>query len=371
MTRVVITGAEGFVGRHLVLRLGERGGVVITGVTRRTPDAERRRALADADFVFHLAGVNRPVEVAEFTTGNADFTATVCRELREARRPVPLVFTSSSQALRDNPYGVSKRAAEQEVERYAVESGSPVAILRLWNVFGMWARPNYNSAVATFCHNIARGLPIQVNDAAAPVRLVHIDDVMDAMLGLLDCGIGQSGQVEVGPVHETTVGELAATIRSFAESRRSLAPGAVGTGFRRALYSTYVSYLPPAEFDYALTRHEDPRGMFAEMLRTPDAGQFSVFTAHPGVTRGGHYHHTKTEKFLVVRGTARFGFRHIITGERHEVVVRGEESRVVDTVPGWVHDVTNVGEGEMIVMLWANEAFDPQRPDTIAAGVRT
>jgi UDP-2-acetamido-2,6-beta-L-arabino-hexul-4-ose reductase len=170
-------------------------------------------------------------------------------------------------------------------------------------------------------------------------------------------------------VHETTVGAVADAVRGFAESRRTLNMARVGQGLLRALYATYVSYLPVDAFSYALTRHEDPRGVFAEMLRTADSGQFSFFTAHPGITRGGHYHHTKTEKFLVVKGTARFGFRHIVTGERCDLTVHGAEARIVETVPGWVHDITNIGDDEMFVLLWANEAFDPQAPDTIAARV--
>jgi UDP-2-acetamido-2,6-beta-L-arabino-hexul-4-ose reductase len=365
---VVVTGGDGFIGRNLRLRLGERGDRVVS-ITRKTSHDDLRAALAQASLVFHLAGVNRPENVNEFEEGNVGFTAMLCDELLALGRAAPIVFASSTQALLDNPYGRSKRAAEQAIERYAASAGAPTAILRLCNVFGKWARPNYNSAVATFCHNIARGLPIEISHREAPLKLVHVDDVVDAMLGLFHSRIDRPGMIEVGPIHETTVGAVADAIREFAEGRHALTVGHVGAGFMRALYSTYVSYLPPGEFSYGLTRREDQRGVFAEMLRTPDAGQVSFFTAHPGVTRGGHYHHTKTEKFLVLKGKARFGFRHVITGERHDLVVQGEESRVVETVPGWAHDVTNVGDDEMIVLLWANEAFDPERPDTIAARV--
>jgi UDP-2-acetamido-2,6-beta-L-arabino-hexul-4-ose reductase len=231
-------------------------------------------------------------------------------------------------------------------------------------VFGKWARPNYNSAVATFCHNIARGLPIVVHDEAVPLRLVHVDDAVETMLALLPPS-DASGLVEVTPVHETTVGEVAAMLRGFAESRTTLTITRVGTGFTRALYSTYVSYLPPDAFAYPLVRHEDPRGAFSEILRTTDSGQVSYFTAHPGVTRGEHYHHTKTEKFLVVQGRARFGFRHVVTGETCSIDIEGTVPRVVETAPGWVHNITNIGEEEVVVLLWANEVFDPRRPDTI------
>jgi UDP-2-acetamido-2,6-beta-L-arabino-hexul-4-ose reductase len=367
--RVAITGADGFVGRNLALRLRESSRYTILPIDIGTSDADRRAALAQSDVVIHLAGVNRPKDEQEFAEGNSGFTATLCDELKADGRAVPVVFTSSAQAVRDNPYGRSKRDAESALEAYAQETGARVAILRLWNVFGKWARPNYNSAVATFCHNIARGLPIRVDDPTAVVRLVYIDDVVDAMIAMIDAAVPETGLVEVGPVHETTVGELAGLINRFAQSRTDLSIGKVGTGFVRALYATYVSYLPPESFAYGLTKHADPRGVFAEMLRTPETGQFSFFTALPGVTRGGHYHHTKTEKFLVVQGEARFGFRHVLTGERVDLVVRGEEARVVETVPGWVHDITNIGTDVVVVLLWANEVFDPQRPDTIAAKV--
>ncbi len=366
---IAVTGAGGFIGQNLCVRLRELALGEVIPIGRDVIAPARAEALLAADVVIHLAGVNRPLTDAEFEHGNATMTATLCETLRAAGRRVPLIFTSSIQAELDNPYGRSKREAEHAVLGYAQDTGASVAILRLPNVFGKWCRPNYNSAVATFCHNVARDLPISVSNHEAPLRLIHIDAVTDAIVAMLRNGISASGLVAAAPVYETTVGVVADTIRAFASSRQTLDVDRVGTGFLRALYSTYVSYLPPSAFSYPLTRHEDARGVFAEMLRTRDSGQFSFFTAHPGITRGGHYHHTKTEKFLVVKGTARFGFRHLLTGERRDVTVQGRESRVVETVPGWVHDITNIGEDEMIVLLWANEAFDPQAPDTIAAPV--
>lgn len=368
--RVLITGAHGFIGRNLELRLREMQQDELLLVTRQTSPDERRALLERCDAVVHLAGVNRPLDDTEFAIGNADLTSTICHELRSVGRPIPIIYASSVQAERDNPYGRSKRDAEDAVGRYGLDMDAGTAILRLVNVFGKWSRPNYNSAVATFCHNIARALPITVDDPAAVLSLVFIDDVVDAILSLLATGVRADGVVPVGPIQQITVGELAATIRSFAESRTSLTIPRVGTGLLRALYSTYVSFLPADRFAYALRRHEDSRGVFAEMLRTEDAGQISFFSAHPGVTRGGHYHHTKTEKFLVVKGTAKFGFRNIISGEYRELIVRGAEATVVETVPGWAHDIRNIGDDEMIVLLWANEVFDPQRPDTVAAPVR-
>jgi UDP-2-acetamido-2,6-beta-L-arabino-hexul-4-ose reductase len=368
--RIAVTGADGFMGRNLRWRLRELGHADVVGITRAVaPDAWAEK-LRGTDIVFHLAGVNRPPDPAQYASGNAGVTDALCRALAQAGSRAPVVYASSTQAELDNPYGRSKRAAEERLLAHGRDVGAAVHVFRLTNVFGKWSRPDYNSAVATFCHRIARGQPIDVHDPDAPLRLVHVDDVVAAFIALLDRPDAQSGLHEAGPVHDTTVGELAATIRGFAASRETLMTPRAGTGFVRALYATYVSFMPPASFAYDVPRYPDPRGVFIEMLKTPDCGQFSCFTALPGVTRGGHYHHTKTEKFLVIAGAARFAFRHIESGETHEIVVRGGEGRIVDTVPGWTHDITNVGEGELVVMLWANEVFDRQRPDTVPMKVR-
>jgi UDP-2-acetamido-2,6-beta-L-arabino-hexul-4-ose reductase len=367
--RIVITGADGFVGTNLRIRLRELGRNDVTRITRSSSREDLVAALAAADFVYHLAGVNRPKTDSEFISGNLEFTEQLCQSLAASGRSTPVVFSSSTQAALENPYGRSKQAAEQALLRYSRDTGAPAYLFRLTNVFGKWARPNYNSAVATFCHNVAHGLPISVNDPTAKLRLVYIDDVIDAFLDCLTNPNPADGRVEAGPVYETTVGSVADIIRSFAESRSSLLSPPVGTGLVRALYATYVSYLPTASFVYRIPQYGDPRGTFAEVLKTPDCGQFSYFTAHPGVTRGEHYHHSKTEKFVVIRGKAKFGFRQIETGERHDIVVQGGEGQIVETVPGWAHDITNVGEDELIVMLWANEIFDRERPDTIAMKV--
>jgi UDP-2-acetamido-2,6-beta-L-arabino-hexul-4-ose reductase len=372
--RIAITGADGFIGKNLAVRLRELGHTQVDGITRSTPAHEVRALLANADCVFHLAGVNRPKDPKEFTTGNAEFTQTVCDALAAAGGKARVVLASSTQAAQDNPYGRSKAAAEAAVRAYSATSGAPVHVFRLPNVFGKWARPNYNSAVATFCHNVANGLPISVNEAAPPLNLVYVDDVVQAFVNCLQAPAQGSTAPDafdfVAPVYSTTVAEVAATVRGFAGSRTTLLTDRVGTGLVRALYSTYISYLPPASFAYTVPRHADPRGEFVEMLKTPDAGQFSYFTAHPGVTRGEHYHHSKTEKFLVLKGTAHFGFRHILSGETHELVTRGGEAQIVETVPGWTHNITNIGDDEMIVMVWANEVFDRQRPDTVSMKVK-
>jgi UDP-2-acetamido-2,6-beta-L-arabino-hexul-4-ose reductase len=364
--KVAVTGADGFLGQNLRAHLRERKDIEVLPLVRSSTESEWAAALRSADAVFHLAGVNRPQDPSEFTAGNRDLTRQLCELLRASGRTAPVLYASSIQAERDNPYGASKREAEQALLEYRTASHAPVQIHRLPNVFGKWARADYNSVVATFCHNIARGLPIQVNDPSAAVTLAYVDDVIAAFMALLQAQPGDEPFRAVQPQYRTTVGELAQQIQAFRDCRNTLMPGPVGTGLARALYATYVSYLPTDAFSYALPKYGDARGVFVEMLKTPDAGQFSFFTAHPGVTRGGHYHHTKTEKFLVIKGRARFGFRHIVSGETFELFTSGDDPRIVDTVPGWSHDITNIGDDELVVMLWANEVFDRSRPDTFS-----
>jgi UDP-2-acetamido-2,6-beta-L-arabino-hexul-4-ose reductase len=368
--KILITGSNGFVGKNLLARLAERADFEVLPFTRESANDQLQQYVGQADFIFHLAGVNRPVDPADFAVGNAQLTQQLCELIALSGRKIPVVYTSSIQAEKDNPYGRSKLDAESALTELAKRMGGGVHIFRLPNVFGKWCRPNYNSAVATFCHNICRDLPIQVNDPDAEIRLVYIDDVIDRFVGLMDAP-GEAGlYVGIEPEYATTVGKLAEQILAFKRSRETLVTERVGSGFTRALYSTYVSYLPPQDFSYTVPQYGDPRGTFVEMLKTHDSGQFSYFTAHPGITRGGHYHHSKTEKFLVIKGTARFGFRHIVTGEYYAINTSGSKPEIVETVPGWTHDITNIGEDEMIVMLWANEIFDRQRPDTYARPVK-
>jgi UDP-2-acetamido-2,6-beta-L-arabino-hexul-4-ose reductase len=365
--KVLITGANGFVGRNLVVRLSEVGHQALP-LGRDNDEADWRDAVEAADFVVHLAGVNRPADVGDFESGNVGLTERLCGFLSDAGNRAPIIYSSSTQAERDQPYGRSKAAAERVLDAHAEVTGAPVAIFRLPNVFGKWARPDYNSAVATFCHRIARGEAIDVHDASAPLQLVYVDDVIDQFLRLMMERFASS-RFEVEPIYRTTVGEVAEIIGTFPASRASLTMPPVGTGLVRALYSTYLSYLPADRFEYRVPIHADPRGRFVEMLKTQDSGQFSYFTAGPGVTRGDHYHHSKVEKFLVISGKAHFGFRHIQTEERHEIIVEGREARIVETIPGWTHNITNIGEDELVVMLWANEVFDRARPDTVAMKV--
>ncbi|EGR1335482.1 NAD-dependent epimerase/dehydratase family protein [Vibrio parahaemolyticus] len=363
--RVLITGAKGFIGKNLSLFLKEQGKFSITEVDRDTPEPELNEALLNTDFVFHLAGVNRPKNESEFKEGNADLTSYIVAILKASGRKVPLMISSSIQAVNDTAYGASKAEAEKAVEAYGKETGSPYFIYRFPNVFGKWCRPNYNSFVATFCHNILNDIEINIHDPKAPVTLIYIDDVCKCLMALLQ-GNMPSGVAKVTPEYSTTVGYVANTLKDFKGSRDSLITENVGVGLERALYSTYLSYMQPSQFSYTIPCYGDERGVFSEVLKTKQAGQFSFFTAHPGITRGGHYHHTKNEKFLVIKGKALFKFEHVITGERYEISVDSETPEVVETVPGWSHDVTNVGSEELIVMLWANEIFDREAPDTIA-----
>jgi len=369
--KVLITGSNGFVGKNLQLHLAERPDVQVVCFTRSDDLAQLPVMIQGVDFVFHLAGVNRPLDPAEFVMGNTDLTQALCKVVATVAettgKKVPVVYTSSKQAAYENAYGDSKRGAEDALLELQRIHGVPVHVFRLPNVFGKWCKPNYNSVVATFCHNIARSLPIQVNDPVAPVTLVYVDDLVERFVQLMDgadAAVDADGFASIAPQYTTAVGELARQFQVFKDSRATLTTERVGTGLMRALYATYVSYLPVDAFVYDVPQYVDDRGVFVEMLKTADSGQFSFFTAHPGVTRGGHYHHSKTEKFLVIKGQARFRFRHMQSGQFHELRTVGDKSRIVETVPGWTHDITNTGPDEMVVMLWANEVFDRNRPDT-------
>lgn len=364
--KVLVTGADGFIGKNLCVTLQRRTDLEVIKFTRESDLANLPGLVAQVDFIFHLAGVNRPKEEKEFFEGNADLTRLICDAIRDTGRKIPVILSSSIQAERMNPYGRSKLQAEMHLLNLYMETENPVYIYRLPNVFGKWCKPNYNSVVATFCHNISHDLPIQINDPSAPLSLVHIGDVVTSFIRVMNGLPKETLHIDVEPVYHTTVGELADQLYQFKKSRETLVTEAVGDGFMRVLYATYISYISPGQFNYPLKKHEDPRGVFVEMLKTKDSGQFSFFTAHPGITRGGHYHHVKSEKFLVIKGNARFGFRHIVTDEVQEIFTSGDKPEIVETVPGWSHDITNVGDDEMVVMLWANENFNPAEPDTVA-----
>ncbi|SNY64187.1 NAD-dependent epimerase/dehydratase family protein [Enterobacter sp. CC120223-11] len=362
--KILVTGAEGFIGRNLCLRLEELGRHDIIKIDRSSTESELKAAVTSADFIYHLAGVNRPISDEEFGAGNHLLTQRIVDILKECNLQTPIMLSSSIQATFNNSYGLSKAAAEDAVLNYANSNQAQHYIYRFPNVFGKWCRPNYNSFVATFCNNIASGLNVVINDTNAPVTLVYIDDVCSELIDLIDGK--ESGYRTISIQYQTTVGEVANILHSFKDSRDNLTTPQVGTGLVRALYSTYLSYLKPEQFGYSIPSYSDQRGTFCEMLKTKDSGQFSFFTAHPGITRGGHYHHSKNEKFLVIQGDATFKFEHVVTGERYELKVSSGEHKVVETVPGWTHDITNTGTNELIVMLWANEIFDKNAPDTIA-----
>ena len=372
---VLVTGANGFIGKNLIVNFNAEEGFSILPYTRENSVDELEEQVKQADVIVHLAGENRPKDPVAFDEVNAGLTQTICSAIRKTSRKIPLLFASSTQAEQDslskhdNPYGRSKRVAEQLVEKLAAESGNPVYIYRLPGVFGKWCKPNYNSVVATFCHNIANDLPIQIDDKLTELNLVYIDDVVEDFMRIIKQSVEAVlretiSRPEIEQLYTITLGELASQIKAFKNCRDNLISEAVGQGVVRALYSTYVSYLRPEQFSYTLPRHSDERGLFVEMLKTKESGQFSFFTVHPGVTRGGHYHNSKTEKFLVLKGKARFRFRQMVTHEIYETFTHGDESVVVDTVPGWTHDITNVGDEEMIVMIWANEIFYHNKPDT-------
>jgi UDP-2-acetamido-2,6-beta-L-arabino-hexul-4-ose reductase len=364
--RLVITGANGFVGSNLVTTLRRDDAINIIPVDIETSAAELEDALAHADFVIHLAGVNRPDTEDEFAAGNTDFTSTVCDLLAKHGRKIPVILSSSTQAELDNPYGVSKRAAEEIVEQYAKQHGGTALIYRLTNVFGKWCRPNYNSAVATFCHNIARGLPVKISDRSNKVKLIHVDDVIASFCANLAAEHGPGVVMcEAGPEYTLTLGELVDQLESYRAMRESLLVPDLEPGFVQKLYSTYLSYLEEDQFAYNLKKNIDPRGSLAEFVKSSHFGQLFISRTKPGITRGDHYHHVKTEKFLVVDGQAVVRFRDIRgEGDVIEYRVDGEEFRVVDIPPGYTHSIENVGDGELITVFWASEIFEQDRPDT-------
>jgi UDP-2-acetamido-2,6-beta-L-arabino-hexul-4-ose reductase len=373
---VLITGAKGFIGRNLTAGLRTRPDISISCNDVDNTFEELQQSLTQVDFVYHLAGVNRPQTELEFQTGNVDFTADLCTALRKLGRPVPLVLSSSVQATLDNPYGRSKRQAEEVVQRYAQEAGTKTIIYRLQNVFGKWCRPNYNSVVATFCYNIAHDLPINITDPAREIELIHVDDVVAHLIHELETTLdasetGSTTYRQVSPSYKITLADLAALIRSFRTSRTTLYIPDMSDALTHKLYGTYLSYLEPSDFAYALDKKSDARGSLAEFIKSPSIGQIFVSRTKPGITRGNHYHHTKTEKFLVVEGEAIVRFRHIESGQVIEYTVSGADFRVIDIPTGYTHSIQNIGASELVTLFWASEIFNPQQPDTYALPVLT
>ena len=366
--KVLVTGSNGFIGRNLIAELERREGIEVLPFDIDTPMELLETYCGTCDFVFNLAGVNRPEHVEEFMEGNFGFATTLVETLKKHQNNCPVMNSSSIQAALENPYGRSKKAGEDMMFAYGKETGAPVYIYRFPNVFGKWCRPNYNSAVATFCYNIAHGLPIQVNDRSTVMHLVYIDDVVEELLQALDYHphVNADGYCYVPAEHEITLGEIVNLLYSFKESRKNLMiPDMTEKGIEKKLYSTYLSYLPENEFSYPLIMHTDERGSFTEILKSADRGQVSVNIARPGIAKGNHWHHTKNEKFVVVSGRGVIRFRRHGSEEIIEYHVSGEKLEVVDIPTGYTHSIVNEGDTDMVTLMWCNECFNLGRPDTI------
>ena len=363
---ILVTGAKGFIGQNLITELKSRGYSDILEYDIDTDPALLDIFCRSTQFVFHLAGVNRPKDQSEFMTGNFGFTSVLLDTLKKHHNSCPVMISSSIQALLANPYGESKKAGEDLMFEYGKDTGAKVLIYRFPNVFGKWCRPNYNSAVATFCHNVANDLPITVNDPNVMMNLVYIDDVVAELVVALEGKEHREGDFCVVPTtHQIRLGTIVDLIHSFRDSRINRQIPDMSDAFTKKLYSTYTSYLPTNGFSYPLKMNIDQRGSFSEFIKTPDRGQVSVNVTKPGITKGNHWHHTKNEKFLVVSGKAVIRFRKVGTSEVLEYRVSGEKLEVVDIPVGYTHNIQNVGDIDLVTIMWANEAFDPAKPDTI------
>lgn len=369
--KILITGAGGFIGKNLIAELKNRGYQDMFLYDVESDPQELESYTKECEFVFHLAGVNRPKDEKEFMEGNFGFTSVLLSNLRKHGNKAPVLITSSTQAELDNSYGISKKAGEDLLFSYEKETGSKVIVYRLPNVFGKWCRPNYNSAVATFCNNIANGLEIKINDPQVDMNLVYIDDVVEEFIRAaegnptgkyVDGAATRFYQVPV--TYQIKLGKIVEMIYAFRESRSTLQVPDMSDGFEKKLYSTYLSYLPKDGFSYPLNMNTDERGSFTEFLRTTDRGQVSINISKPGITKGNHWHHTKNEKFLVVKGNGLIRFRKIDEDEIIEYHVSGDRLEVVDIPTGYTHSIVNEGQEDMVTVMWANEAFDKDRPDT-------
>ncbi len=363
--KVLITGAGGFIGKNLAAELKNRGYDHLLEYDMHTEEQVLEAYVRECDFVFHLAGVNRPKEEEDFFKGNVEFTARLLDLLKKYQNRAPVVFASSVQAALNNPYGISKRKGEELLAAYTNETGAKTFAYRLANVFGKWCRPNYNSAVATFCHNIARNLPIHISNENAEVRLIYIDDILEAFINTMEGKEYHTERYyEINPVYQIALGELTWLIRIFKKSRGDLSIPNMSDEFTKKLYSTYLSYLPEDQLSYPLEMKKDPRGSFTEFIRTPDRGQISVNISKPGIIKGNHWHHTKNEKFLVVSGRGLVQLRKLGSDQVITHKVSGEKLEVIDIPPGYAHNIINEGESDMVTLIWADSPFDPKNPDT-------
>lgn len=363
--KVLVTGAKGFIGRNLVTTLKQDTNLEVIEIDIEQSVEELKQATLESEFIFHLAGVNRPKDEKEFFEGNTGLTETIIETLKQHQKKTPILITSSIQAELENAYGQSKKAAEDALKNYSQETGANSYIYRLPNVFGKWCRPNYNSAVATFCHKIARDEEIWVNDRSISLNLVYIDDVVRCFIDTMNNQPKSTDYLEVTPVHPATLGEIVDLLASFKESRETRTVAKMDDPLAKKLYSTYLSYLPEDQFSYPLQMNIDHRGSFTEFIKTSDRGQVSVNISKPGIIKGNHWHHTKNEKFLVVSGTGVIRFRKVDSDEVIEYFVSGEKLEVVDIPVGYTHNIENLGSTDMVTIMWCNECFDPQNPDTI------
>ena len=362
--KILVTGSKGFIGSNLVCHLKEANHEVFE-YDIDSSDELLCRFVADANWIVHLAGINRPLSADEFGKGNVDFSKKLLGVMQDTGSKAPIVFSSSTQAVMDNLYGVSKKQAEDLLFDFSRKSGHPVYVFRLYNAFGKWCRPNYNSVVATFCHNVANGLPIQINESAPAIDFVHIDDICDSFLKIIN-GDGK-GSVDIlypEPHYKKTLHEIADLLSLFKTSRDNHMVPEISDPFAKKLYSTYLSYLPENEFSYLLDMHKDFRGSFTEILKTEGYGQVSVNVSKPGITKGNHYHHTKNEKYLVVHGECVIKFRKIGTDKVISYHVSDKKMEVVDIPCGYTHNITNVGKDDSVTIMWANELYDSNNPDT-------
>lgn len=364
--KILITGAKGFIGQNLIEKLKELSNYDILAYDLSSTLEELDDFTKKCDFVFHLAGVNRPKEEKEFLEGNFGFTSTLLYFLQKNKNNCPIMISSSIQATLDNPYGISKKAGEDLIKTYGKETGAKVFIYRFENVFGKWSRPNYNSVIATFSHNIANDLPITIHNRDTEMNLIYIDDVINSLVTLLNKdALSKDDMQYVKPVYKVKLGYIADLLYSFKESRKNLSIPKLDDDFVKKLYSNYLSYLPENKFIYDLKMNVDNRGSFTEFIKTDDRGQVSVNISNPGITKGNHWHHTKTEKFLVVSGYGVIRFRKINSTEVIEYYVNGEKLQVLDIPPGYTHNIENLGDVPMVTIMWANEKFDKDNPDTI------
>ncbi len=363
--KILVTGAKGFIGKNLVAELRNRKYTDIYEYDLDINPSLLDEYCKETDFIFHLAGVNRPKDQSEYMDGNFGFISTLLDILKKHKNTCPIMISSSIQAEIDNLYGRSKKAGEDLLLNYSKETSSRIYIYRFPNVFGKWCRPNYNSAVATFCHNIARNLPITVNDPSVVLRLVYIDDVVNELINSLEGKEAKKGVFcDVQEVYSITVGEVADLICSFKNSREERSIPDMSDAFTKKLYSTYLSYLPKDKFSYGLKMNIDDRGSFTEFIRTIDRGQVSVNVSRPGITKGNHWHNTKNEKFLVVSGRGVIRFRNIDSNDAIEYYVSGDKLEVVDIPIGYTHNIENLGDTDMVTIMWSNEPFDARKPDT-------